>query len=997
MTPNLNLVFLNRSFDKKRLKACILWFRLNLSEGAAIEVVESLQGLGFRSATKGAISLGLDDLKTPASKSSRVFQAQMEVALAHHEHHRGNRTPVELFQHLVDTWHRTSQDLTAECVQLFHSTERVNPVYMMAFSGARGNLSQVRQLVGMRGLMADPRGQIVGFPILSNFREGLTITEYFVSCYGARKGVVDTAIRTADAGYLTRRLADVSHHVVVRATNCGTHRGICLRDIKEGQKTILPLANRLVGRVLAEQIPKLASRNEEITPDLASKIAKKRLEVSVRSPLSCSLRLGVCQLCYGWGLAEGRRVTLGEAVGIIAAQSIGEPGTQLTLRTFHTGGVFSGDLLNEVRAPYNGTIFFPEPLQGLLVRTPHGQIAFLTKVSGKMVISSGNVWERSSTSIDSNDSINDKSIDQLRKVNNKNKTDVYAIDVNPVRSKKDQVDTVKQPDVPINKVDSKNKSKEDQRYVERSEQIHYQEFVIQPSTVIFVRQQEQVYYNQLLAEFSQSTFQPTNDQIEVTQQVLSETAGQVWFKEVHSGNRKGPGSGSLGTNFSSQKLGSVWVLAGKPAITSTKQLFMNLSTALRNPVDYHRDLRSQIDFINNTLTAGNSKSYAPALSGLQPRQLRMPEVLIDEINRLLPHPVQSAALSGATLPDNARETSSSPVEQVNRIGAEPIAQTRVNQLDQVTRIDGITVELSVSELRETKKENLLDLLTSPMRKELVGCFVKHNNKNGLALQLPMHSRTSLIDLHHDYQFIKYHYSLGYFQSIKSLFSEKMLLSVSTNVDLAINFSETDNPSVVDPTLALRAQPEGYKSADRLSDYAGKSGPWNLITIHSLNSSGVVKKRVDNADLFLGKPVDSKNTSLIWWLPKRCQTNTPGMLLDSPFFSTNEKKKGQLFWLSSYYLSVFPSNSFATSSLMAELVKPAKPEFAIDSALRKTNNKVANSIDSTDASLCVPTAVPHVLATRAMSGLQPRQLYMPEVLIDEINRLLPHLLTLPGAD
>ena len=369
------MVFLNHSFDKKRLKALLLWFRLNLSEGAALKAVETLQGLGFRSATQGAISLGLDDLKTPVSKGGRVFQAELEVALAYHEHHRGNRTPIELFQHLVDTWHRTSQDLTSEVVQLFHSTERVNPVYMMAFSGARGNISQVRQLVGMRGLMADPRGQIVGFPILSNFREGLTITEYFVSCYGARKGVVDTAIRTADAGYLTRRLADVSHHVVVRTTNCGTHRNIQLRDIKEGKKTILSLASRLIGRVLAEHVSKssgeFAYRNDEITPDLASKLALRHLEVPVRSPLCCSLRWGVCQLCYGWGLSEGRRVTLGEAVGIIAAQSIGEPGTQLTLRTFHTGGVFSGDLLDEIRAPYAGIVFFPKPLQGLLTRTAH--------------------------------------------------------------------------------------------------------------------------------------------------------------------------------------------------------------------------------------------------------------------------------------------------------------------------------------------------------------------------------------------------------------------------------------------------------------------------------------------------------------------------------------------------------------------------------------------------------------------------------------------------
>ena len=761
-----NMLFLNRSFDKKRLKALLLWFRLNLSENAALKAVEILQGLGFRSATQGAISLGLDDLKTPTSKGGRVFQAQVEVALAHHEHHRGNRTPVELFQHLVDTWHRTSQDLTTEVVQLFHSTERVNPVYMMAFSGARGNISQVRQLVGMRGLMADPRGQIVGFPILSNFREGLTITEYFVSCYGARKGVVDTAIRTADAGYLTRRLADVSHHVVVRTTNCGTHESILLRDIKEGQKTILSLANRLVGRVLAEHIflptspgsdsiiespkglpnyvvsssfadpfgiseeklrkpffadilsegdvkhvsegsvsrkletlskpllqrntrikaltPKglakqrdlaklnfvqssktIIYRNSEITSSLASKLAEHYLEIPVRSPLSCSLPWGVCQLCYGWGLSEGRRVTLGEAVGIIAAQSIGEPGTQLTLRTFHTGGVFSGELLNEIRAPYSGNVIFPIPLQGLLLRTPHGQIAFLTKVSGKMKISetemhfaskienldisksidcvdnalhpkdlltksiescanpsrypkgfpsdpkqeetyesktklrnanysfsdvqsSGDVKaQHSQILVRSNPSITDLTSNLSTSVPLRGKINPAASDSLPCQGRQNigvKALTPKEVHERLacegeksiaEKVTAQINDKRSQLCLPKQDS----EFLIQPSTVIFVKQKEHVINNQLLAEFSSSTLQSVNDQIEITQQVLSETAGQIWFKDIEYGNRKGPGSGSLGTYFSSQKLGGIWVLAGKPMASSNPIIDTNYSFA----------------------------------------------------------------------------------------------------------------------------------------------------------------------------------------------------------------------------------------------------------------------------------------------------------------------------------------------------------------------------------------------------------------------------------
>ena len=603
-----NMVFLNRSFDKKRLKALLLWFRLNLSEGAALEAVEILQGLGFQSATQGAISLGLDDLKTPTSKGGRVFQAQLEVSLAHHEHHRGNRTPVELFQHLVDTWHRTSQELTAEVVQLFHSTERVNPVYMMAFSGARGNLSQVRQLVGMRGLMADPRGQIVGFPILSNFREGLTITEYFVSCYGARKGVVDTAIRTADAGYLTRRLADVSHHFVVRTTNCGTHRNICLRDIKEGHKTILPLANRLVGRVLGEHVPPLAHRNQEINPDLASKIASQCSEVFVRSPLSCSLRWGVCQLCYGWGLSEGRRVTLGEAVGIIAAQSIGEPGTQLTLRTFHTGGVFSGDLLTEIRAPYGGTIYFPEPLQGMLVRTPHGQIAFLTKVPGKMFLFPI-VTDFANTGKEKRKELN-------KDINSINKVDT----VDTVDNQKSLQIVSTPPHASSDKFSFEQNAllKENKEHSFSSLNREKKEFSFQPSTVIFVRQKEKVNHNQLLAEFSSSTLQPISDQIEVTQQVLSESAGQVWFKEIQYGNRKGPGSGSLGTRFSGQKLGGVWVLSGKPKseilLNDRQHLpltsLINFSQQVDNQIDHSINFLPHFPYVNMSLQNFLLSSFA---------------------------------------------------------------------------------------------------------------------------------------------------------------------------------------------------------------------------------------------------------------------------------------------------------------------------------------------------------------------------------------------------
>ena len=243
----------------------------------------------------------------------------------------------------------------------------------------------------MRGLMSDPQGQIINFPIQSNFREGLTLTEYVISCYGARKGVVDTALRTATSGYLTRRLVDVAHHVIVRSFNCHTDEGIYLTHLKKGSKTILSLKQRLVGRRLAENIftqksELIASKNQEITNPLAILIAKNKTKVLVRSPLTCKEKGSLCQLCYGWSLANHRLVPLGEAVGVIAAQSIGEPGTQLTMRTFHTGGVFSGDISDEMKAPLEGRVFFSESIPGKFIRTTYGQMAFLTKQKGFLYV-----------------------------------------------------------------------------------------------------------------------------------------------------------------------------------------------------------------------------------------------------------------------------------------------------------------------------------------------------------------------------------------------------------------------------------------------------------------------------------------------------------------------------------------------------------------------------------------------------------------------------------
>ena len=270
----------------------------------------------------------------------------------------------------------------------FRGMDVNNPVYMMAFSGARGSVAQIRQLAGMRGLMADPQGEILDFPIRSNFREGLSLTEYVISCYGARKGIVDTALRTATSGYLTRRLVDVAQHVVVGQRNCLTHRGLWLSNLYDGSKTLVGMEQRIVGRVFLQASPDpfLQFQGMELTPRLAAKVSYNNNKICVRSPLTCSMSGSLCQLCYGWNLANGRLVALGEAVGVLAAQSIGEPGTQLTMRTFHTGGVFSGSLTEQMRSPVGGKVHYRTKLAGCLTRTRHGKVGFLTKNKGRLEV-----------------------------------------------------------------------------------------------------------------------------------------------------------------------------------------------------------------------------------------------------------------------------------------------------------------------------------------------------------------------------------------------------------------------------------------------------------------------------------------------------------------------------------------------------------------------------------------------------------------------------------
>nr|ARO91262.1 plastid-encoded DNA-directed RNA polymerase [Rhodochaete parvula]ASK39658.1 RNA polymerase beta'' subunit [Rhodochaete parvula] len=374
--------FLNKIVNKQELKKLTAWSFRNYGIAKASAMSDQLKELGFYFATKAGISLSLEDLRIPPNKKKLLSTTVSQITKTEHKYACAEITAVERFQKVIDTWNNASESLKNEVINYFKNSDPLNSVYMMAFSGARGNISQVRQLVGMRGLMSDPQGQIIDLPIASNFREGLTTTEYFISSYGARKGLVDTALRTADSGYLTRRLVDVAQDVIVRESDCKTTKGILLETTDKLSHNIQFVENLLLGRVLAENVyddqngQLVALANQDIDSYVVADLIRiNKKTVLVRSPLTCESRTSICQLCYGWNLAHGELVDLGEAVGIIAAQSIGEPGTQLTMRTFHTGGVFTGELSNQITVSENGVIYYSSNGKLEPTRTKHGEKA----------------------------------------------------------------------------------------------------------------------------------------------------------------------------------------------------------------------------------------------------------------------------------------------------------------------------------------------------------------------------------------------------------------------------------------------------------------------------------------------------------------------------------------------------------------------------------------------------------------------------------------------
>ncbi len=346
--------YVNGLLKKKGLQSLVNYCFLRFGLERTVQLLDELKSLGFNYATKAGISIGIDDLVTPASKPELVSQAEREVIEVEKQYQDGVITNGERYNRIVQIWSETTEKVAKEMFDAMKTREResgqLNPIMVMADSGARGSAQQIRQLAGMRGLMAKPSGEIIETPIRANFREGLNVLQYFISTHGARKGLADTALKTADSGYLTRRLVDVAQDVIVSEVDCGTPKGIWAESIMEGGEVIEHLRDRIIGRVALDDVVDpitgdiLVHSGDEITEDIAAEIqnAGGIERVKIRSVLTCESRRGVCVKCYGRNLATGRMVEMGEAVGVIAAQSIGEPGTQLTMRTFHIGGVATG-------------------------------------------------------------------------------------------------------------------------------------------------------------------------------------------------------------------------------------------------------------------------------------------------------------------------------------------------------------------------------------------------------------------------------------------------------------------------------------------------------------------------------------------------------------------------------------------------------------------------------------------------------------------------------
>ena len=366
------LGFPNRVIGKGKIGDLIWHCYKHCGHNRTVETLDRLKEIGFREATRAGVSIGIDDMIIPPEKSDEINLAQKQIADVEKQYRKGVITPGERYNKVIDIWTHCTDQIANVMLQTLldnQGKDEFNPVWLMVDSGARGNRQQVRQLAGLRGLMAKPSGDIIERPILSNFREGLTVLEYFISTHGARKGLADTALKTADSGYMTRKLVDVAQDVIVREHDCGTTNGIWVQAIYEGEDEVVKLGERLIGRTSCEDIVDpadvknvIVKGGEEINEERARAVESVGIErARIRSVLTCESKVGLCRMCYGRNLATGQLVKEGEAVGIIAAQSIGEPGTQLTMRTFHIGGTASQIFKQpQIKARFSGKLVYQD-------------------------------------------------------------------------------------------------------------------------------------------------------------------------------------------------------------------------------------------------------------------------------------------------------------------------------------------------------------------------------------------------------------------------------------------------------------------------------------------------------------------------------------------------------------------------------------------------------------------------------------------------------------
>ncbi len=406
--------FINELLTKKKLQQIISQIFKIAGGARTAQFLDDIKELGFRMAFKGGLSIGLADVKIPDTKAPLVKKAGEEVKAVTENYLMGLITDNERYNQVIDVWTRVNSQITETLMKQLEADQGgFNSIYMMMHSGARGSREQIRQLGGMRGLMAKPQknlqgsvGEIIENPILSNFKEGLDVLEYFISTHGARKGLADTALKTADAGYLTRRLHDVAQDVIINEEDCGTLRGLQVSALKDNEDIVEPLSERILGRVSVHDVldplsgELILASGQEITEEITARIDETSIEtVEIRSVLTCETRNGVCAKCYGRNLASGRMVSIGEAVGVIASQSIGEPGTQLTLRTFHVGGTAQNISLDaNIKAKFDGTVRFDEMRtvettnvegdQATVVMGRSGEIQIIQEGSGQILISS---------------------------------------------------------------------------------------------------------------------------------------------------------------------------------------------------------------------------------------------------------------------------------------------------------------------------------------------------------------------------------------------------------------------------------------------------------------------------------------------------------------------------------------------------------------------------------------------------------------------------------